>query len=242
MTEIASSTEPSSPQLGLPARIFGVIFSPRATYTAIAARPTVFGVLAVTLLVGAALGFWLLSSEAGQHALAARMEQAVRQQAERGQDVTAQQRQAMAFIVKIIGYAGAAVSVVLMPALLALLALILRAILNFAYGARATFRQLYAIVAHSWVIATVASLFSTPLMYVKEELVSPTRVGVLLPMLPEQGFVTSFFNVIDLWIIWWLCNLAIALAVLYKGRTASIASAMLGLYGALAILIAVVSS
>jgi hypothetical protein len=79
-------------------------------------------------------------------------------------------------------------------------------------------------------------------MYYKEELLSPTRVAVLLPMLPEKGFATSFFNTINLWHIWWLCNLAIGLAVLYKGRTAAIASAMLGVYLVIALLIAVVSS
>jgi hypothetical protein len=242
MTDTASSAELAPRSPGLIARIFGVIFSPRATYAAIAARPTVVGVLAVTLTIGAALGFWLLSSDAGQHALASRMEEAARQAAEQGREITAQQQQMMNTIVKLLGTVGAIASVVVTPGILALLALILRAVLNFGYGARVTFRPVFAIVAHSWVIATVASLFSTPLMYFKEELGSPTRVGVLLPMLPEQGFATSFLNTIDLWIVWWLCNLAIGLAVLYKGRTATIAGAMLGLYLCLALLIAVVRS
>jgi hypothetical protein len=242
MTDTAPVAAEESRGPGLLGRIVGVIFSPRATYTAIVARPTVLGVLAVTLLIGAGLGFWLLTSEAGQHALASRIEESIRQQAAQGRDITAQQRQAMQVIVKVIGYVGAVASVVLMPGILALLALILRAILNFAYGVRATFRQAFAVVAHSWVIATIASLFSTPLMYFKEDLVSPTRVGVLLPMLPEKGLATSFLNAVDFWHIWWICNLAIGLAVLYKGRTVSIAGVMLGLYACLALLIAVVRS
>ena len=242
MTEIASSTEPSSPPLGLVSRIFGVIFSPRATYAAIAARPTVFGVLAVTLVLGAALGFGLLWSEAGQHALDNAVNEAMRQAAQQGREIGAQQRQVIQVIVKVIPTIAVVGSVVGMPAVLALLAVILRAVLNFAYGAKVAFFQMFAIVAHSWVIATVASLFSTPLMYVKEELVSPTRIGVLLPMLPEKGFATTFFNIVDFWHIWWICNLAIGLAVLYKGRTFSIAGTLLGLYGGLILLVAMVRS
>jgi hypothetical protein len=144
--------------------------------------------------------------------------------------------------VKIIGYVIAAGQVVLAPLFIALLALILKATLNFVYGMRATFKQAFAVVAHSSIVITVVSMLSTPLMYAKEDLLSPTRLAVLLPMLPEQGFVTALCNSIDLWVIWWLCNLAIGLAVLYKTRTGGIAGTFLGLYGCIALIIATVRS
>jgi len=92
------------------------------------------------------------------------------------------------------------------------------------------------------VVITVVSMLSTPLMYVKEDLVSPTRLAVLLPMLPEQGFLTALCNSIDLWVIWWLCNLSIGLAVLYKRKTGGLASTFLALYGCIALLVATLRS
>jgi len=242
VTELAVPADQSPRPMGLVSRIVGVIFSPRATYTAIAARPTVFGVLTVTLLLSAAMTLWLLSSEAGQRALAAQIEESMRQAAERGQEITPQAQQTMATIVKALGVVAAVAQVVIAPAILALMAVILRGILNFAYGAKASFRQLFAIVAHSSVISAVVTMFSVPLMHYKEDMVSPTRLSVLLPMLPEKSFISSFLGAIDLWIIWWICNLAIGLAVVYKRRTGPLAGTLLGVYGTLALLIAAVRS
>ncbi len=48
-----TSTIPAPAPKNLAARFFGVVFSPRATYAAVAAQPRVFGMLAlVALLVG----------------------------------------------------------------------------------------------------------------------------------------------------------------------------------------------
>lgn len=234
MTEPAL-LDPSAPSPGLAARIVGVIFSPRTTYAAIVRRPAVVGVLAVTLLIGGALALWLFSSEAGQRAMLAQIET-------RARDMPAQQQRAVETFVKIIGYVIAAAQVVLAPLFIALVALVLKATLNFVYGEQATFKQAFAVLAHSTVVITVVSMLSTPLMYAKEDLLSPTRLGVLLPMLPEEGFVTALCNSIDLWVIWWLCNLSIGLAVLYKRKTGGIASAFLGLYGCIALVMATLRS
>jgi hypothetical protein len=235
MTELTSPPESSAPPLGLATRIVGVIFSPRSTYAAIVSRPAVAGVLVVTLLVSGGLAVWLFSSEAGQHAMLAQIEA-------RSGDMPAQQQRAVETFITIIGYAIAAVQVVLAPLIIALVALLLKGILNFVYGEKATFKQAFAVVAHSSVVITVVSMLSTPLMYVKEDLVSPTRLAVLLPMLPEQGFLTALCNSIDLWVIWWLCNLSIGLAVLYKRKTGGLASTFLGLYGCIALLVATLRS
>src|SRR5437870_1665941 len=53
----------------LPARMLGVLFTPRATYAGIAARPRAFGVLALIILVGAAGTFLFLSTDVGRNAM-----------------------------------------------------------------------------------------------------------------------------------------------------------------------------
>src|SRR5262245_36835486 len=70
MTDVASDTttvgQDSAPTLGIPARIIGVLFSPRPTYAAVAAKPRSLGVMLVVILVmGVAQGIFL-SSELGQ--------------------------------------------------------------------------------------------------------------------------------------------------------------------------------
>jgi hypothetical protein len=55
--------------LSLPARVAGVVFSPRATYSAVVARPRWCGVLAFVIIVGAAGTFAFLSTEVGRTAL-----------------------------------------------------------------------------------------------------------------------------------------------------------------------------
>ena len=64
MTADAAATKGKS----LPARVAGVIFSPRATYADVAARPRVLGLLAVVMLVIVAATFTFLSTEVGQQA------------------------------------------------------------------------------------------------------------------------------------------------------------------------------
>jgi hypothetical protein len=68
MAATMTAEAPGSRSLSLPARIAGVIFSPRATYAAVAARPRSFGALAVVLAAIVTATFLFLSTEVGQHA------------------------------------------------------------------------------------------------------------------------------------------------------------------------------
>ena len=64
MTAAATATRGKS----LPARFAGVIFSPRATYADVAARPRVLGMLALVMAIIVAATFVFLSTDVGQHA------------------------------------------------------------------------------------------------------------------------------------------------------------------------------
>ena len=67
MTEtatLATAPQPAGP--GLLPRMVGVLFSPRATYAAIAARPRALGALAVITLVMIACQFSFLSTDLGK--------------------------------------------------------------------------------------------------------------------------------------------------------------------------------
>ena len=234
MTDARPAAEsPGSP--GLLARIAGIVFSPRRTYTAVAARPRVAGVLVVTLLISSGSQLWLFSTEPGRQAMRNEF-QAAADRAPEQSEVPAEQRQVLELIVRYVGVAFAVVQLIVGPAFLALFAVILKGICNALFDDARSFRQLFAVVAHSNVIPTVVTLFHAPLIYAKEELASPTKLGVMLPMLPDEG-LASFVGWLDLLWIWWCVNLAIGLGALYARRTAPIAATFLSLYGGVGLLV-----
>jgi Yip1 domain len=242
MTELTPAIDTAPRLPNLLQRIVGVIFSPRSTYTAIAARPAILGALAVVILLNGAISYWMLGSETGRRTMAAQAEQNIREVEAQGNTIPPEQRRATLLFVRYLGIGSAVAQVVFTPAVIALLAAIFMAVLNALYGGQASFRHVYAIVTHSWLILGIAGLFTTPLMLAKQELSSPSTVAVLLPMLPEDSFVTHFLGAIDFVWIWAIINLAIGLAVLYKRRTGPLATSLLVTYGVIALVIATARS
>ena len=84
------------------------------------------------------------------------------------------------------------------------------------------------------------ALFATPLNYANESLSSPTNLAAVMPMFEDNTFGARLLGSVDLFLIWWAVNLAIGLGVLYRRRTAPIATTMLIVYGAIALTIAAV--
>ena len=156
-----------------------------------------------------------------------------------GNTVSPEQRQATMLFARYMGIGFAVASVVLTPGFIAVVASILMAVLNALYGGQQSFRHVYSVMTHSSIVTGVAALFTTPLMLAKGDItLSPTRVGVLLPMLPEDSFITHLLNAIDFVWIWAIINLAIGLAVLYKRKTAPLATSLFVVYGLVVLVIA----
>ena len=132
---------------------------------------------------------------------------------------------------------------VALPLVTLVVAGIVFAIFNGGLGADATFRQVFAVVAFSGVVTGLRTLFSTPLNYARESLSNPTSLAAALPFFfADNTFGARLLGSIDLFFIWWVVSLAIGLGVLYKRRTAPIATTMLIVYGAIALTIAAVRS
>ena len=113
---------------------------------------------------------------------------------------------------------------------------------NAALGCDATFKQVFAVVAHSGVVLAVLSLFTAPLAYARESLSSATNLAVFLPFLDESSFAARLLGSIDLIYIWWMLSLAIGLGVLYRKRTGPIATTMLAVYAAIGVIIAAIKT
>jgi hypothetical protein len=220
-------------------RIFGVFFSPRATFADVAARPRSLGVLSVSLVIVVAGLFLLFKSEVGQQAW---IDQQVRGSESFGRTISDQQYQGMERIAPYIGYIVAVGYLVVIPIVVAIMSGIFLGVFNALLGGDATYKQVFAIVSHAGVITVLQTVFALPLDYMRATLSSPTNLGVFVPFLDEASFLARLLGTIDLFQIWWLVTLSIGLGVLYKRRTGPIATSLLTVYAVIILAIAAVRS
>ena len=231
------STASGAAPMGLAARLFNVVLAPRQAYEAVAARPRAFGALAVVLVVMIGAQFSFLSTKVGQDAA---IEQQLSTMKSLGVNVTEQMAQQMEAGAGRAPYFSAVSLLIFVPVVVAAEAGLLLAIFTVVAGGGATFKQLFAVVAHSAVIGALAQVFSFPIMYMQGQMSSPTRLAVFFPMLSDMGFAYYLLAAIDLFYIWSCINVAIGLGVLYGRRTGPIATLLLGIYAVIALIIATV--
>ena len=131
--------------------------------------------------------------------------------------------------------------VFIIPIAAAITAAIILGIWGMLMGGTGTFKQVYAIMAHSGIITALQILFSMPLSYATGRLAG-ANLSVFVPMLEETSFIARFLGAIDLFWIWWCVSIAIGVGVLFKRRTGGIAATFLGIYGLIALLLAIVRS
>jgi hypothetical protein len=234
---------PETPAQGLLTRLVGVIVSPRETYASVAARPRALGVLAVTILISAGVTFWFQGTEAGQKVIQDQMEQTARFiETATGNPLPDEQYEAMLASAKNSRYQSAAYIVIATPIMCTVLAGILLGVFNGILGGNGRFKQVFAVVAHSGVIWTLAAVFNVLMALSTGRATGASSLAVFFPMLDDGGFATYFLRAIDVFYVWGFVNLAIGLAVLYRRRTGPIAIAFLSLYFIVAVLIALVRS
>jgi hypothetical protein len=240
MTELTAAIPgPAEPSKGLLARVFGVFVSPRATYAAVAAHPRWFGVLAITCLVVSVGYFVLLSTEVGQQAV---LDQQIQVIESFGVKLNDQAYERMEAGLENARYTTAGSQLVAFPVFMLIMAGILIGVFNALLGGDATFKQVFAIVAHSSLITALQTMFALPLDYVRESLSSPTSLAVFAPFLEENSFMARLLGSIDLFQIWGTVSLAIGLGVLYKRRTTPIATSLFLVYFVVVAVIAAVRS
>lgn len=227
----------AAPSKGLAGRVIGVLTAPRATYADVAARPRWLGVLLVVLAAVILPVMALLSTEIGRQAIVDRQVQVMQSFGRQVTDAQYAQLERMAPFARYLTGAGQAIA---LPVTALVVSGILFAVFTGGLGANATFKQVFAVVMHSGVVTAVQTLFSTPLNYARQSLSSPTSLAAVLPLFDDGSFGAALLGSIDLFLIWWIVNLAIGLGVLYKRRTQPIATTLLIVYGAVALAIATV--
>jgi hypothetical protein len=238
-TQTVESAAPTPQGKSLPARFAGVLFSPRATYADVAANPRWIGIFLTVFLITATAATALMSTEIGRNAL---LDQQIAGSEAYGRRMTQAQIDQLEKISGYFVYGAPVIQLFSLSIGGLLISGIAFAVFNAALGGDATFKQVFAVVAHSGVVLAALSLFTTPLAYVRESLSSATNLGVFLPFLDESSFAARLLGSIDLIFIWWMLSLAIGLGVLYRKRTGPIATTMLAVYAAIGVIIAAIKT
>ena len=221
MTEIASPNPPAeAAPKGLVSRVFGVFFAPRATYAAVAAAPRALGALLVTCTIVAGSYFGLLSTDVGKQAALDQQTQVIESFGVKLNDQAYQRMEAGIERAKYTTPIGQFIGI---PIVLAIIAGILLGIFNALLGGDATYKQVFAILAHASFITALQTIFVIPIDYLKESLASPTTLLAIMPFIDEGTFIGRLFSTVDLFQLWGTLSIAIGLGVLYKRRTAPIA-------------------
>jgi Yip1 domain len=239
MPQTAAPAVPGTAAKGFPARILGVIFTPRAAYADVAARPAWLGAILVVLVLTGGSTFAFLSTEIGKNAMLDQQRQTMESF---GVKLNEQAMQRMEEGAARAPYFAVISQAVFLPVAALAVAGIALAVFNAILGGDARFKQVFAIVVFSGVILALGAIFVLPLDYARETMSSPTTLSVFLPFLEENSFLARFLGSIDLIRVWWFVSLSIGLAVLYRKRTGPIAVTMLVVYAVIALVVAAVQS
>ena len=239
MAEAAVSAQATTPKgSNVFARLLGVLFSPRATYGEIVARPRVLGAFVITVGIMAVTEGLFFATPVMQEVL---LDQQVKMIESFGVNISDQMYAGIEQGVARAAYTTPISLVFIIPIAAAITAAIILGIWGMLMGGTGTFKQVYAIMAHSGIITALQILFSMLLSYATGRLAG-ANLSVFVPMLEETSFIARFLGAIDLFWIWWCVSIAIGVGVLFKRRTGGIAATFLGIYGLIALLLAIVRS
>ena len=213
--------------------VLGIIRRPRSTFRSVVSHPQWGVLLLVTTVVSAGAGLALMKTSVGRQAL---VDQWERTAVAFGQDLDDEAYARLEALSQ-----SGAVGYAVLSALISgpLLAVATAALLKVVFRGGATFGQAMAVATHAGIILAVRQVVAAPVSYLRESTSSATSLGSWFSMLDEASPVARFLGALDVFVIWWAIVLAIGVAVLYRRRARTVAAMFVGVYAALALLLAI---
>ena len=239
MTE-ATTSQPSvtQPNPGLLTRLIGVLFSPREAFAAVVARPKWLGAVTVVGLIMGAATFAQLSTDIGKELA---LDQQVSAVEAFGVTISDEQYAQMERSMENARYTSPIFTIFAIPLFMTISAGILHLMFGLIGGGNGTYKQVYAISAHTAIISALQLVFTT-IVTLAAGRAAGANLSVFTPTLEDTTFVYKFLSYIDVFYVWSTFVTAIGLGVLYKRRTGPIAMVLFGIYFVIAALIAYVAS
>ena len=212
--------------------IVGMIRRPRSTFRQVVAHPRWTVLLFVTTCISAASGAAFMQSAVGRQAL---VDQWERTATAFGQPVddTEYARLEQLSDQASVGYA-------IVTAVLSgpVLTFAVAGVLLLAFRG-ASFRQVMAVATYAGVILMVRQIVAAPVGYLRESTTTATSLGGWFSTLDAASPVARFLGALDVFVIWWAIVLAIGVSVLYRRRARTMVITFVGVYAALALLLAI---
>ena len=134
-------------------------------------------------------------------------------------------------------YTGPLATIFFTPLILLISAGILHVMFGLVGGGNGTYKQVYAVSAHSAIISSLQLVFTT-IVTIAAGRAAGANLAVFTPTLDDTTFLYKLLSYIDVFYVWSTFVTAVGLAVLYKRRTGPIAMVLLGIYLVFAVLIA----
>ena len=238
MTDTMTTPSAAPAHPGLLARVIGVIFSPKETFAAVAARPKWLGAIAIAVLIMGVAQYALLSTDVGQDLA---LDQQVTAMEAFGITISDEAYAQMEQNMERARYTGPIATVFFTPLMMLVSAGILHVMFGLVGGGHGTYKQVYAVSAHSAIISALQVVFTT-IVTLAAGKAAGANLAVFVPTLEDTTFAYKFLSYIDLFYVWSTFITAVGLGVLYKRRTGPIALVLFTIYFVIAAIIAYVAS
>lgn len=217
-------------------RITGVLMRPRSTMTALVAAPAFLVCWVVILMIWLACASWLLSTGVGRQAL---IDERVRVVEAFGGRVDDAQYAALQASPPVITYFTSGGRLLLSPPVTLAVALGVMLMARLDGGTTGVAAAL-AVTVHATVVLALQQLVSTPLLYARESLASPTSLATILPIFDDGSWPARVFGVIDVFGLWWVWLLAIGASAMTARPARRYVGRFLAVYVAVALIVAAV--
>ena len=223
------AAEPELPSL--PVRVVQVFTAPARLFDALRVTPRVLGALLVVIVLGLVVQALIpleLIREAALSSLPA--------------DAPPEQ---VAAVERFMGVSNAIrwTGTIVFPALMILfVAGFILLVWNVMLGGEATFRSVLACTAHSYIVLAVGGLVTLPLMLARQDLRMTFSLHLLAPGLDPGSYPFRFLQGLNLFGLWTMVVLGIAVSRLYpKVRAGSAVTVMVLAYVVLKAILAILS-
>ncbi len=217
------STSPTTQDMSLLQRIWGILVSPRAVLESIRERPRLLGVLIVLAVLYLVVGILLTRPSINDQ-----MDQIAKQ----GANMTAEQlEQTQSRTESIMPFAVPPGAVAYVFVTLFIVAAVLMLLANFVLGGSVKYKTMVAAIAHTSMVGIPASLVKVPLSIAKGTNKVQTSLAALLPSDAEETVLYRVLSQFDLFSLWMLgLNiLAVAIVARIPTRKATVAMVVLWL-------------
>lgn len=207
---VTTAAVPEAPQsMGALARVFGALFSPRATFQDIARKPGwLLPVLIFIVLNIAVVG--IFGKRVGWRAFIEKQDLQSRRTQQQMAQMTQEQKEHMIDLqVKVAPIFGSAAGVIGVPIVFLILGAIFMGIFNATASAALDFKTSFSIAAHAWMPFSLLGLLGILVMYLKppdtvnlQNLVA-SNVGALLSNSAPMWLQTlcSSLDIFSVWVI-----------------------------------------